>query len=71
MEDERIDRFYGKVLDIIIMLRETRDALHTYSAYDIKKLLIAKRVPADLRELYRLERMITELRIGLNPAPIS
>jgi len=59
---------YNKILDIIIVLKDTRDAFLGYSAQDIKKLIKAKleaktlREPKDLAKLYELEKMITDLR---------
>jgi hypothetical protein len=62
---------YNKILDIIILLKDTRDAFLGYSAQDIKKLIKAKleaktlREPKDLAKLYELEKMITDLREAL------
>jgi hypothetical protein len=62
---------YNKILDIIIVLKDTRDAFLGYSAQDIKKLIKAKleaktlREPKDLAKLYELEKMITDLREAL------
>lgn len=59
-------KLYEKFIDMKLVLRDLQDKLKTYSAQDIKKLIVAKlknkREPAALQELYRLEAMITELR---------
>ena len=59
-------KLYEKLLDIIIVLGDTRQHFHTFSAPDIKRLIASKlkskREPLDLQHLYRLEKMITELR---------
>jgi hypothetical protein len=58
---------YSKFLDMLITLREVSSTFRTYSANDVKKLLASTR-NKDLRELYLLEAMIAEIRIGLqNP----
>jgi hypothetical protein len=59
---------YDKILNIIIVLKDTRDAFLGYSAQDIKKLIKAKleaktlKEPKDLAKLYELEKMISDLR---------
>jgi uncharacterized protein YlaN (UPF0358 family) len=59
---------YEKILNVIIVLKDTRDSFLGYSAQDIKKLIKAKleaktlKEPMDLGKLYELERMISELR---------
>jgi len=59
-------KLYEKILDILIVLGDTRDHFRTFSASDIKKLIASKlkskREPLHLQHLYRLEKMITELR---------
>ena len=61
-------KLYEKILDMMLVLRDLQDEFKTYSAQDIKKLIAAKmknkREPATLQELYRLEAMITELRLS-------
>jgi hypothetical protein len=63
MEDPKL---YEKVLDLLLILRDTRERFRTYSATDIKSLIAStlkrKRGPVDLQHLYRLEEMIAELR---------
>lgn len=60
---------YNKILDTIIILGYTQERFQPYSANDIKKLIASKmssvREPKDLRCLYRLESMITDLRLSL------
>jgi hypothetical protein len=60
---------YEKILDTLLVLRCTSDHFRTYSAKDIKALIAAKlksvREPGALQQLYRLETMITELRLLL------
>jgi hypothetical protein len=74
MEVEKKDhKLYEKILDVILILRDTRELFHPYSAQDIKKLIAAKmknvqREPPNLRELYRLEAMITDLRLSMKAA---
>jgi hypothetical protein len=60
-------KLYEKIVDILIVLRDTRENFIGYSASDIKKLIAAKmkavrREPKALEQLYRLEAMITDLR---------
>ena len=60
-------KLYEKIVDILIVLRDTREHFIGYSASDIKKLIAAKmkavrREPKALEQLYRLEAMITDLR---------
>ena len=60
-------KLYEKIVDILIVLRDTREVFIGYSASDIKKLIAAKmkavrREPKALEQLYRLEAMITDLR---------
>jgi len=65
---------YEKILDIFLVLRDTREQFMTYSAQDIKKLIESKmkskttKEPKALQELYRLEAMITELRQAMDLA---
>ena len=60
---------YNKILDTIIILGYTQERFQPYSANDIKKLIASKmtsvREPKDLRCLYKLESMITDLRLSL------
>ena len=49
------DELYHKILDIMLVLHKP------YSAQDIKKLIASKQRRA-LRQLYRLETMIADLR---------
>lgn len=69
--------FYGKILDIFLVLGTTREYFRTYSAQDIKKLIEAKmkakttREPKALQELYKLEAMIKELRQTIEIAKIE
>jgi hypothetical protein len=60
-------KLYEKILDMMLVLRDLQEGFKTYSANDIKKLIAAKmknkREPAVLQEVYRLEAMITELRL--------
>jgi hypothetical protein len=64
MEDD--PKLYEKILDIFLMLRDTRERFQTYSSTDIKQLIKSKlksiREPVALQHLYKLEAMITELR---------
>jgi hypothetical protein len=58
---------YQKILDTLLVLRDTADHFRIRSAQDIKKLITSKlkalrREPKDLEQLYRLEAMITDLR---------
>ncbi len=59
---------YSKVLDTLLTLRDTAEHFKIRSAQDIKKLIKAKlesktlKEPKDLAELYKLEKMICELR---------
>ena len=60
-------KLYEKIVDILIVLRDTREVFIGYSASDIKKLITAKmkavrREPKALEQLYQLEAMITDLR---------
>jgi hypothetical protein len=56
------DKLYGKILDVLLVLRDTAEKFRGYSASDIKKLIAAKREPTDLRILYLLADMIDEVR---------
>ena len=60
---------YEKLFDTLLVLGYTREHFRTYSAKDIKALIRAKlksvREPGALQQLYRLETMITELRLLL------
>jgi hypothetical protein len=66
---------YEKLFDTLLVLGYTRDHFRTYSAKDIKALIAAKlksvREPGALQQLYRLETMITELRLLLRDAKAS
>jgi hypothetical protein len=57
------------LLDTILVLKDVNNTFKTYSADDIDKLIISKlkhgRDPTDLKQLYHLEKMITELRMAL------
>jgi hypothetical protein len=61
-------KLYEKLFDILLVLRDTREHFHTYSAPDINRLIASKmkavtmREPKALEQLYRLEAMITDLR---------
>ena len=55
------DELYYKIFDTLRVLRDVRDEFHTYSAQDIKKLVASKQRRA-LKQLYRLEAMIADLR---------
>ena len=74
MEAEKKDyKLYEKILDVILVLRDTHLQFHPYSAQDIKKLIAAKmknvrREPATLQSLYKLEAMLTDLRLSMNAA---
>jgi hypothetical protein len=63
---------YEKLFDTLLVLGYTRDYFRTYSAKDIKALIAAKlksvREPGALQSLYKLETMITELRLLLRDA---
>ena len=65
-------KLYEQVFNTLRELRDTRDHFHTYSATDIKHLIASKlksvREPRALQKLYKLEAMITELRLLLNAA---
>lgn len=62
------DVLYNKLLNILIILRDTQEHFKPYSATDIKKLIQSKvgaktmKEPKALGELYKLETMIHELR---------
>jgi hypothetical protein len=62
------DDLYTKILDTLLTLRGTAEHFKIRSAQDIKKLIKAKleaktlKEPKDLGELYKLEKMICELR---------
>jgi len=62
------DDLYNKLLNILIVLRDTQEHFKPYSAADIKKLIQSKlesktiKEPRALRELYILENMIHDLR---------
>jgi hypothetical protein len=69
MDDLPDHKLYEKIVDIMLVLRDLREEIKCYSAQDIKKLIAAnlksvKKGPAALQELYRLEAMITELRLA-------
>ena len=58
---------------MLLVLRDTRERFSTYSASDIKALIASKmkavkREPVALQELYRLERMISEVRLSFEDA---
>ena len=55
------DQLYYKIFDTLRVLRDVRDEFMTYSAQDIKKLVASKQRRA-LKQLYRLEAMIADLR---------
>jgi len=66
------DKLYGIVFDMLLTLRDTREHFSTYSARDINALIAAKmksvREPRALKQLYDLEKTITELRLMLEAA---
>jgi hypothetical protein len=59
---------YTKILHTLLILRDTAEHFKIRSAHDIKKLIKTKleaktlKEPKDLGELYKLEKMISELR---------
>jgi hypothetical protein len=59
---------YNKILNILLIIRDTAEHFKIRSAQDIKKLIQAKmtaktlREPKDLATLYALEKEIRELR---------
>jgi len=59
---------YNKILNILLILRDTAEHFKIRSAHDIKKLIEAKmtaktlKEPKDLGILYALEKEICELR---------
>jgi hypothetical protein len=59
---------YDQILDIIVVLGDVDARLSPYTSSDINALITYKlgatREPAALRELYRLEEMIRELRLS-------
>jgi hypothetical protein len=66
-------KLYEKILDILLVLRETQKRFQPYSANDIKKVIASKmksvhKDPPDLRELYKLEEMIFNLRTSMELA---
>jgi hypothetical protein len=69
------DSLYGQILDTFLALRDTRERFKTYSAKDIKQLISSKmksvREPAALRELYKLEEMISKLRASFTEAKVQ
>jgi len=63
-------KLYEKILDTMLVLRDVQDRFRTYSATDIKSLIASKmkskqREPLALQHLYKLESMISDLRISL------
>jgi len=72
MTEPIITELYEKLFDTLLVLGYTRDHFRTYSAKDIKALIRAKlksvREPGALQSLYKLETMITELRLLLRDA---
>jgi len=61
------DNLYNKIFDTLLVLRDVREQYKTYSANDIKKLILSKlnakkRGPKDLELLFNLEAMIRDIR---------
>ena len=58
------------LLDTLVVLKYVSEEFKTYSANDIDKLIIYKlkngRNPQTLKNLYDLEKRITELRMALD-----
>ena len=75
MTEPILTELYEKLFDTLLVLGYTRDHFRTYSAKDIKALISAKlksvREPGALQSLYKLETMITELRLLLRDAKTS
>jgi hypothetical protein len=55
------DELYYKILDTMLVLRDVSLHFKPYSAQDIKKLIASKQRRA-LKQLYKLEAMIADLR---------
>jgi hypothetical protein len=58
---------YTKLFNILLVLRDTRDHFRAYSATDIKSLIkrgveSKTKVPKPLKDLYELEKIISDLR---------
>jgi len=58
---------YPKLLDILLVLRDTAEFFRVYSASDLKDLIEAslhnkKKMPEGIRRLYDLERRIAEVQ---------
>jgi hypothetical protein len=65
-----METLYPQILDILVTLNAVNNRFTPFSAQDIKKLIAAKlkakKEPADLQHLYKLEAMIRELRESFN-----
>ena len=65
---------HGKILDIILVVRDITYRFQQYSSQDIRHLISSsmnmttKREPGGLQHLYTLEGMITNLRITFHKA---
>jgi len=61
---------YTMMLDTLVVLKYVSEEFKTYSADDINKLIISKlkkrHDPQPLKNLYDLEKRITELRMALD-----
>jgi len=61
---------YTMMLDTLVVLKHVSEEFKTYSADDINKLIISKlkkrHDPQPLKNLYDLEKRITELRMALD-----
>ena len=69
------DVLYNKILDMMLVLRDTSQEFKIFSAHDIVKLishkLRRKTEPAELQCLFQLERMITDLRLTFEKAKLE
>ena len=61
---------YSMLHDTLVVLKHVSDEFKPYSGIDIDKLIISKlknrRDPQPLKNLYDLEKRITELRMALD-----
>ena len=69
------DVLYNKILDMMLVLRDTSQEFKIFSAHDIVKLIAhklkRKTEPAELQYLFRLEQMITDLRLTFEKAKLD
>jgi len=69
------NKIYQQLLNTLLVLRDTSEDLRCRSANDLTKVINSsiksKREPSDIRKLYELEKMITDLRHLLMNARIQ